>query len=153
MTKIKTIKLQGKDYAQVKDRLKIFREKFPAGTITTSVDFKEGFAIFTATISIKGEVVSSAHSLGKTSGAKAFEKLETIAVGRALAFAGFSADGEIASFEEMNEFKKQKPVLDENHKGWQKAKLAVANGETTVEAIRKNYDISDADFAKLSKEL
>jgi len=35
---------------------------------------------------------------------KDFEKQETIAVGRALAFAGFLSDGEVASYEEMEDF-------------------------------------------------
>ena len=44
---------------------------------------------------------------------KSFEKLESIAVGRALAFAGFSADGEIASFEEMEEYEKKPSKIEE----------------------------------------
>jgi hypothetical protein len=40
---------------------------------------------------------------------KSFEKLETIAVGRALAFAGYLADGEIASMEEMAKY--EEPVI------------------------------------------
>ena len=49
---------------------------------------------------------------------KQFEKLETIAVGRALALLGYSADGEIASSEEMEEFladkeSKRQDAIDE----------------------------------------
>jgi hypothetical protein len=42
--------------------------------------------------------------MGKVSGEKALEKLESIAVGRALAFAGYLASGEIATAEEMERF-------------------------------------------------
>lgn len=46
-----------------------------------------------------------AHSVGKLGTKdKDFEKLETIAVGRALATLGYMASGEIASSEEMEEF-------------------------------------------------
>jgi hypothetical protein len=49
------------------------------------------------------------HSMGKmTEEPKAFEKLETIAVGRALANCGFMASGEVASFDEMEEFLSEK---------------------------------------------
>mgnify|MGYP006921317235 CR=1 FL=1 len=50
------------------------------------------------------------HSIGKTQNAKgeedpkAFEKLETISIGRALGIIGFMASGEVASFEEMEDF-------------------------------------------------
>lgn len=40
--------------------------------------------------------------------AKAFEKLETTAVGRALAMLGFMSSGEVASFEEMEEYLSEK---------------------------------------------
>jgi len=47
---------------------------------------------------------ATGHALGENKGQKAFEKLETIAVGRALALLGYAVDGEIASSEEMEEF-------------------------------------------------
>ena len=71
--------------------------------IHTECNFKDGWVVFHASIECpKGTF--SGHALGKVGGEKAFEKLETIAVGRALAFAGYLASGEIASFEEMQEF-------------------------------------------------
>ena len=110
--KTKTIKLQGKEYAQVKDRIQEFRKENPNGSIITQSDFvgspSGGTMILKATIVAD---LSSAHSktatgqaFGKVDGQKAFEKLETIAVGRALAFLGYASDGEIASSDEMEEF-------------------------------------------------
>lgn len=107
----KTTKIGGDaDYAKVPDRLKLFREDCPNGLIETSPDIKEdGTIIFTARI-LKDKAKpesgeATGHSFGKQNNAlKAFEKLETIAVGRALAMLGYLASGEIASSEEMDDF-------------------------------------------------
>lgn len=105
MTKIKTIKVSGgAEYAQVKDRLKEFRENSKDGSINTEViPSNDGSIIIKATVT-SGEKSATGQSFGKVGAGKAFEKLETIAVGRALAFLGYGADGAIASSEEMEEF-------------------------------------------------
>lgn len=107
----KTTKIGGDaDYAKVPDRLKLFREDCPNGLIETSPEIKEdGTIIFTARIlkdkSKPESGEATGHSYGKPGNAvKAFEKLETIAVGRALALLGYLASGEIASSEEMDDF-------------------------------------------------
>ena len=106
--KTKTISLQGKDYAQVKDRLKEFRQDCPNGSITTEPKIENGFIIFKAYIrkdkSDNNSADATGHAMGENKVAKAFEKLETIAVGRALALLGYAQDGDIASGEEMQEF-------------------------------------------------
>lgn len=105
----KTIDLKGKNYAEVKERIKEFRADCPNGLIETTPTIQpDGSILFKARIlKDKAEPSSgeaSGHALGANKGEKAFEKLETIAVGRALALLGYSADGEIASSEEMEEF-------------------------------------------------
>lgn len=106
---MKTINLQGKQYAQVKERIKEFRQDNPNGLIETNPTIQgDGQILFKARIlKDKADETSAegtGHALGKNSGQKAFEKLETIAVGRALAMLGYMSDGEIASSEEMEEF-------------------------------------------------
>lgn len=107
--KIKTINLSGKQYAQVAERLRAIHEDHNNFDIVTNFTVTDGgAAIFTATITIREKakenpVVYTGHSYGKAEASKAFEKLETIAVGRALAFAGYHADGEIASADEMQD--------------------------------------------------
>lgn len=115
--KTKTISLQGKEYAQVKDRLQEFRKENPNGLIETKPEFLDETIVFKARIVKDKSKIESAeatgHSMGKNNGSKAFEKLETIAVGRALALLGYGSDGEIASSDEMEEFlahKKEKIV-------------------------------------------
>lgn len=103
--KLPTVTLQGKQYIMVKDRLKYFREHFENHAIITDVKSSEGGALFTATIINKEDkVVSVAHSYGSLKGQKALEKLETVAVGRALAFYGIGIDDSVASADEMNDF-------------------------------------------------
>ena len=82
-------------------------EKEPA--IETSYQFDNGYLITTATVHAKGGTFTG-HSFGKVDKVKAFEKLEIVA-GRALAFAGFLADGEIASYEEMEDYETAKQSL------------------------------------------
>lgn len=107
--KTKTIDLKGKEYAQVKDRLMEFRTDNTNGSIETTPTFQpDGQILFKARIirdrSDESSAEATGHALGKNSGDKAFEKLETIAVGRALALLGYASSGEIASSEEMEEF-------------------------------------------------
>ena len=107
--KTKTISLQGKEYAQVRDRIKEFRTDCPNGSTETKPEMLDGGQmVFQATVikdlSDESSARATGSSYGKSTGTKSFEKLETIAVGRALAFLGYGADGAIASSEEMEDF-------------------------------------------------
>jgi hypothetical protein len=96
-----------------------FHKDHADGTIQTSYDFKEGYVIFKAEISFDRKFTNqnmpkdlqetsvrifTGHAFGKVGVEKAFEKLESVAVGRALAFAGYLAGGEIASYDEIEKF-------------------------------------------------
>lgn len=121
--KVKTINLQGKEYAQVADRIKQFREDNPNGLISTEPQFLEdGQIMFTAKVikdkSKEESAESTGHALGGNKGQKSFEKLETIAIGRALALLGYMASGEIASSEEMEEFYQYKEEKIDEAIGW-----------------------------------
>jgi len=90
-----------KDYAKVSTRVAALHEDHEKCNVETSCEFKDGFVLFTATVTNKKGTFTG-HSMGKVGGkAKEFEKQETIAVGRALGFAGYLASGEIATYEEM----------------------------------------------------
>lgn len=108
---MKTINLKGKEYAPVSARVEQFHKDYADGSITTETTFSDGHVIVKATITFGQDDMSqpscrtfTGHSYGKVGTEKAFEKLETTAVGRALAFAGYLAGGEIASYDEMEEF-------------------------------------------------
>ena len=122
--KVKTTKIGGgADYAKVSDRLKVFWEENPHGKIISEreslADGKIRFiariwrnsddVLRLATSGTSAEVIkmtanatASADAVKK--GDKENEKLETVAVGRALAMLGYLASGEVASREEMENF-------------------------------------------------
>lgn len=114
------------DMASAADRVLAFWEKYPKGKISTEKSKDEdGLLIFKTYIwknksdyielakvpgISKDALLSSADAEGTAkqenikSAKKDFEKLETISVGRALAFLGFAKNGQIASTEEMERF-------------------------------------------------
>ena len=128
MKKTKTVDLKGKQYAQVKDRLQEFRSANPHALIETTPTIQDdGVVLFRARILTNKADDTSAEATGHAfgnvgKGEKSFEKLETIAVGRALALLGYASDGEIASSEEMEEFlaqkeeKRQQMIMDATEK-------------------------------------
>lgn len=121
---LETISLKGNNYATVPTRLKAFREANPRASVETKPTINEaGQLIFEAKITVDRKdpdsATSTGHSYGKASdGDKAFEKLETVAVGRALALLGYLNNGQVATTEEMVEYeeyiqdKYQQAVLD-----------------------------------------
>ena len=119
MSDMKTINLQGKQYAQVKDRVRAFHEKNANGSIVTNwftAFDEEKILCFKATVipDVENEDrFFTGHAMGGLKQVKSFEKLETIAVGRALANAGFLSDGEIASADEMENFLSGSGLPDE----------------------------------------
>lgn len=105
---VATIKLKGNDYATVPQRLKEFRSTNPRAIVETKPTITDGTLIFEARIvadkSDPNSAEATGHSYGEIKGEKAFEKLETVAVGRALALLGYLNNGQIATTEEMQEF-------------------------------------------------
>ncbi len=101
------------DYSKVADRVLEFRQDCMNGDIKTNIEIKGEYIFASAIIKKDKADINSAeangHAIAKLSGyEKEFEKLETLSVGRALAFLGYGASGEIASSEEMEEFNKFK---------------------------------------------
>lgn len=105
---IKPVDIKGKDYAQVNDRIKAFRELCPNGTITTDIiELANGVVTMKATVyDEEGKILGtglaqekeSSNYINKTS---YIENCETSAVGRALGFAGIGVDGSMCSAEEL----------------------------------------------------
>jgi hypothetical protein len=114
MKKVQTINLKGKEYATVPARIKEFRSDCPNGLIETSFEFHGDQTSFKARVlkdkKDEGSAEATGRSLGPSKGEKNFEKLETIAVGRALANLGYMASGDVASSEEMEEFLEEKEM-------------------------------------------
>jgi len=130
----KSIKM---DYAKVVDRINEFRKDNPRGTIKTDLVVNGDLATFSAYIMKDKSDTNSADATGHAvaqidHSEKQFEKLETVAVGRALALLGYAAGGEVASFEEMEEFAAYRDQKIEEHIGNLRACK-------TIEALRKYF--------------
>ncbi len=113
MAHVQTISLKGNEYATVPQRLLEFRKQNPRAVVETKPTIQpDGMIVFSARIVKDKKDPNSAeatgHSYGKNQGDKAFEKLETVAVGRALALLGYLNNGQIATTEEMEEFEQYK---------------------------------------------
>lgn len=104
---LKTLPIKGKDYVQVTERVKAFRQLFPEGTITTEIISMEGEnVVMKATISDGQKVLASGLAMEKESTSyinktSYIENCETSAVGRALGFLGIGIDASMASAEEL----------------------------------------------------
>lgn len=112
MRELKTIDLKGKKYVQVNERVAYFNEVFEDGMITTEATLQDNTVYFKATIftdSNKSRFYTG-HSFGELGKEKALEKLETVAVGRALAFMGIGIVESIASSDEMTNFQNKELV-------------------------------------------
>lgn len=133
-TKKGTINLQGKNYKLVAERLReVHKDNKGNISITTAYEITPaGATVFTATVTIKDKVFTG-HSYGKSAAVKAFEKQETIAVGRALAFAGYHGDGDIASADEMQDYGKDVDTEALAHA------IGKIQGATTVKDLNKAY--------------
>ena len=159
---IKTTDIKGKDYAEVNQRIKAFRQVYPTGAILTDmVSNENGVCVFKATCGYydesgnftvlgTGTAFESQNStfINKTS---YIENCETSAVGRALGMCGFGIDTSVASADEVQnainnqgndepkaELKatpKQIEVLKKAYVGANLTKLCESNGITTIEDL------------------
>ena len=109
--------IQGKEYAQVNERIKAFRFLFPTGTIETNlVSNVNGVAVFKAVVRIGETILGVGHAYEKEGSSfinktSYIENCETSAVGRALGMAGFGIDTSVASAEEV-----QTAILNQEQK-------------------------------------
>lgn len=151
--KTETVKLQGNvEYAKVATRLVEFHSENSQCSIETDVKFESGGAnmwvLVTASVTNnRGKFV--AHSMQQFSGkAKFLEKLETVAVGRALAFAGYMASGEIASFEEMDLYEATITAAENRAEGTMLDALRKAVNENDLKAV-ESIAATASDMARM----
>jgi len=114
---IKTTPVQGKDYAEVNQRIKAFRSLCPGGAILTEMlSCENGICIFKATVCDEEMRVLGTGTAYEKEGSSFINKTsyiencETSAVGRALGMCGFGIDTSIASSEEV-----QNAMLNQNN--------------------------------------
>ena len=156
---ISTTSIQGKEYAEVNQRIKAFRMVHPSGAIVTEMLSNEGgVCVFRATIYDNEARVlgtgtayekEASNFINKTS---YIENCETSAVGRALGMCGFGIDTSVASAEEVtnainNQGEKAEPtterkatpkqleIISKVYVGEKLARLLEANGITAIEEL------------------
>ena len=105
---IKTTDIKGKQYAEVNERIKAFRQLFPNGTIATEiVSCENGVVIIKATATNEnGSILATGHAYEKENSTfinktSYIENAETSAVGRCLGMIGIGIDTSVASYEEV----------------------------------------------------
>lgn len=108
----KRVKVQGgKLYTRVVDRLTAFKEHYPVNKVSVLIHTEihtltDSYVVFKATISKGDTILATGHGFNAIAKEKAFEKAETVAVGRALAFFDpqYGGESELASQEEMEKY-------------------------------------------------
>ena len=106
--KMKTVNIKGKEYVEVNERVKYFREVYPGWSIETELlSNDDGVCVFKATVkNDAGVIMATGHAYEKESSSfinktSYIENCETSAVGRALGLLGIGIDTSIASSEEV----------------------------------------------------
>lgn len=124
---IATTDIKGKEYAEVNQRIKAFRQCFPEGFIKTQMlSNQDGVCVFRAEVGYYDSGIVSiilgtgtayeketSSYINKTS---YIENCETSAVGRALGMCGFGIDTSVASYEEVSNAIKQQEAQQEPKK-------------------------------------
>lgn len=115
--KLKTIKIHGKDYVPVAERVKFLAESKRQYSLETEYFYypEDGRTLWVvkATLTIDGSIYTGHAQEVETSDERkinhtsALENCETSAVGRALAMAGIGIVDSIASAEEMRKIKRE----------------------------------------------
>jgi hypothetical protein len=110
---LKTVNIKGKQYVEVNERVRYFRENFAEGAILTEVvshtahpQTGKMVIMFKADIYVNGVLVARAHSQEKEcdgfiNATSYVENGETSAIGRALGVFGIGIDGSVASADEV----------------------------------------------------
>lgn len=154
-----TVKIQGKEYMEVNERLTIFREKHPTGQVLTEIlEMKDGVVTMKASVLIDGVVISTGHAqekegstfINKTS---YIENCETSAVGRALGIFGIGLLNSVASADEV-----QNAVANQNKdeiewmSGEMFTRLMDESDPETIKEIMKAWNTPTAKMKKAYKE-
>tara|TARA_R100000781_G_scaffold64174_1_gene40583 strand:- start:1156 stop:1815 length:660 start_codon:yes stop_codon:yes gene_type:complete len=162
--KLKTINIHGKNYVEVNERIKYFRENYKGWSLISElIDLTENRCVIKASITdekdkviatgIAYEVMGSSY-INKTS---FIENCETSAWGRALGNLGIGIDTSIASAFEVNNAiiqQETKPKTKEklNDSKYQAMIVALGNGKVDVVKERmNNYKLTKKQKENLNK--
>ena len=155
MSDIKLTKVQGgADYAMVHERVKAFCKRYDTGQILTEIVKDElGHVIFKAHAVVDGVIRGTGHAhelegSNNINDTSHYEACETSAVGRALAFLGYSPDGSLASFEEI-----QNAQLQQSQIGIHKLTLDVASAYVSTAFQMAIDEENEEQIAECQKDM
>lgn len=138
---IKTIEFKGKQYAEVNQRVKVFRMLFPNGGINTDIiSLEDGICVMKAVVTDDdGKILATGTAyeredssyINKTS---FIENCETSAVGRALGMLGIGIDTSIASADEVEN------AVNNQGENVVKSEAQMTISKVKVTALRKRLE-------------
>lgn len=162
MKELKSINIKGKQYVEVNERLRYFRENYKDWSLESEVIQKTENSV-TIKASIKddqgrvranglAEEIKGSTFINKTS---YVENCETSAWGRALANLGIGIDVSVASFDEVaNAINQQKPKQKKKKtisaERFEEALLAISEGKYTHEELRSGFALTEEQLKSIS---
>lgn len=157
---MKTVNIKGKEYVQVTERVKAFRQVCPGGCISTDIiSIDESMVIMKATVTDEdGKVLSTGLAferpdssyINKTS---FVENCETSAVGRALGWLAIGVDASMASAEELvNALKGQERIkAKETAELKEEFTPPTVSRKAIIEKMCEKLQMTTASFGKYKK--
>lgn len=139
---LKPIDIKGKEYIDVSQRIKAFRQICPDGAISTEIiSLADGVVTMKATVfDENGKILGTGHAQEKETSSyinktSFIENCETSAIGRALGICGFGLLQSVASVEEMVN------ALNNQNKSYSRQSAKPKGEAPTTETIAEAEDI------------
>lgn len=153
-TALESVPIKGKDYVQVNERVKAFRQICPSGSIQTTIEALEAGVVTMKAVVMDGDGTVLATGWAQENRDSSFinktsfiENCETSAVGRALGFAGIGIDASMCSADELvNAINNQnrKPSRDEMLK---EVKAKYPEGSDNLKKLLDCFKVDSLDKA------
>ena len=140
---ITKIEVKGKEYAEVNQRIRVFRMLYPNGSIETNIEsLEKGICVMSAVVKDDfGSVLGVGHAYEKEDSSfinktSYIENCETSAVGRALGMCGIGIDTSVASADEvLNAIKQQEGMSLISDAQYNTLMKCIPNHNQTVENV------------------
>ena len=148
---ITKIEVKGKEYAEVNQRIRVFRMLYPNGSIETNIEsLEKGICVMSAVVKDDfGSVLGVGHAYEKEDSSfinktSYIENCETSAVGRALGMCGIGIDTSVASADEvLNAIKQQEGMSLISDAQYNTLMKCIPNHNQTVENVWNFFKVKD----------
>ena len=163
MNKLKTIKIKGREYVEVNERLKYFRNNYPNFTLTSEITHIDSEMVVVKASIIDPDWVTKATGHAHEEKSSSYinktsyvENCETSAWGRALANFGIGIDSGVASADEVETAIKKQSVNKKkmSAKVFEEMLKAIADGKGDLVKERMgNYMMTSAQERTINTQL